>query len=121
MQVLKVRRRLNQYIGVAQREFRKVRRDLERFFASHMKRFPALVPYTKRPYISWITYALVVGPVLLVVLPLLGDPGGCWMLFCQTLYNEDFSEGSHALKNVRQKRMDQINHLHLQTSACMPI
>ncbi|KAK9846741.1 hypothetical protein WJX84_012208 [Apatococcus fuscideae] len=73
--VLKVRRRLNQYIGVAQREFRKVRRDLERFFASHMKRFPALVPYTKRPYISWITYALVVGPVLLVVLPLLGGSG----------------------------------------------
>ncbi|KAK9826293.1 hypothetical protein WJX74_006225 [Apatococcus lobatus] len=74
-QVLKARRHLRKYFSAAQREFRKLRRDLERFFAGHMKRFPALVPYTKRPYISWITYALVVGPMLLVILPLLGGSG----------------------------------------------
>ena len=72
LQVLKARRHLGKYISSAQRELRKLRRDLERFFAGHMKRFPALAPYTKRPYISWITYALVVGPIVLVVLPLIG-------------------------------------------------
>ena len=55
----------------AQKKVLKLRKDLESSLRTQMKKYPALQPYARKPYTTWIISVVAAGPLCIDVAPLL--------------------------------------------------